>query len=364
MKGDSNSATAESGNIGFYVRRQPKNQAWNNTSNSAWMWYVRKDGYMYSVSGQIGGWNLTLNSIWRGNSAWGNATAKAAYFGASGISITDRFKVSNTGVITLQSASISNYAGFSGVTARHVFTLDESNGLKMTLSTSGSSIPSSVTNSHMYLSEEVFDMISTHNYGITINKNGTEIHGPSNGTPVVGDPYTTIMRFDSTGAHIYNHTDVMGNLSPLNSNSYSLGTSSLYWNAAYIKTLYISSSISSTGNINPSKTNTYSLGTSSLYWNTAYIKTLTVSSGATINSSRITTASEIHSYNADSYAYPSAKNVSNNTNTNLGSITLDAGLYIIEYTANFASNSSGRREAWLSESTTGSNINRYAKTTI
>lgn len=82
------------------------------------------------------------------------------------------------------------------------------------------------------------------------------------------------------------------------------------------------------------------------------------------NQSRITTASEIHSYNADSYAYPSAKNVTTATNTNLGSITLAAGLYIIEYTANFASNSSGRREAWLSESTTGSNINRYAKTTI
>lgn len=80
------------------------------------------------------------------------------------------------------------------------------------------------------------------------------------------------------------------------------------------------------------------------------------------NSSRITTASEIHSYNADSYAFPAAKNCSSGTNTNFGSITLAAGLYIIEYGINFASNSSGRREAWLSESSTGTNINRYART--
>lgn len=51
----------------FYIRRQPKNQAWNNTTNSAWMWYVRQDGYMYSISGSIGGWTIDGTSGLKNN---------------------------------------------------------------------------------------------------------------------------------------------------------------------------------------------------------------------------------------------------------------------------------------------------------
>lgn len=57
----------------------------------------------------IGPWTITDSSIYKTNATWGNATAGAAYFGNSGISITDQFTVSATGDITAKSGSIGGW---------------------------------------------------------------------------------------------------------------------------------------------------------------------------------------------------------------------------------------------------------------
>ena len=50
------------------------------------------------------------------------------------------------------------------------------------------------------------------------------------------------------------------------------------------------------------------------------------------------------------------KSVSNASNTNLGSITLEAGTWLVFIYVHFASNTSGRRSAWLATSATGSSM--------
>lgn len=51
-----------------------------------------------------------------------------------------------------------------------------------------------------------------------------------------------------------------------------------------------------------------------------------------------------------------SKDVSTATNTNLGSITLEAGTWLVFIYIHFASNTTGRRSAWLATSTTGSSM--------
>ena len=48
----------------------------------------------------IGPWNVSSTSIWRGKNTFGDATAGSIYFGTNGLSITDKFKVTGAGAIT------------------------------------------------------------------------------------------------------------------------------------------------------------------------------------------------------------------------------------------------------------------------
>lgn len=64
-------------------------------------------GNIAAATGTIGPWNLDSTSIWKGNSSFGSGSGM--YFGNSGLSITDKFKVSNTGVV------IATNGTFSGV---------------------------------------------------------------------------------------------------------------------------------------------------------------------------------------------------------------------------------------------------------
>lgn len=54
-------------------------------------------GNITAASGTIGPWNIGSSSIWKGNGSF--AAATGMYFGNDGLSITDKFKVSNTGSV-------------------------------------------------------------------------------------------------------------------------------------------------------------------------------------------------------------------------------------------------------------------------
>jgi len=58
-----------------------------------------------NTSGSIGGWSITTNAIYRTNSSFGNANG--LYFGSSGLSLTDKFKVTAAGALTATSADIT-----------------------------------------------------------------------------------------------------------------------------------------------------------------------------------------------------------------------------------------------------------------
>ena len=57
-------------------------------------------------------------------------------------------------------------------------------------------------------------------------------------------------------------------------------------------------------------------------------------------------------------------NVLNNTNTALGSINLDAGNHVIVFTVSWASNASGYRSIWVSDTATGDMINVASKIVV
>ena len=66
------------------------------------------------------------------------------------------------------------------------------------------------------------------------------------------------------------------NILPLANNTYTLGSSSLYWSNAYIRDVSISN-IDVSGNIVPLRDASSSLGSSSLYWSNAYIRDVSIS---------------------------------------------------------------------------------------
>lgn len=63
---------------------------------------------------KIGPWHVTDTSIYKVNSAWGNGTAGAAYFGDDGISIANQFTVSSTGTLKATSGRICCAADGTG----------------------------------------------------------------------------------------------------------------------------------------------------------------------------------------------------------------------------------------------------------
>lgn len=67
-------------------------------------------GSITATTGQIGPWNINSASIYKGSSAWGSSASGAAYFGDSGISITNKFKVDASGNATV-SGTITAGAG-------------------------------------------------------------------------------------------------------------------------------------------------------------------------------------------------------------------------------------------------------------
>ena len=78
--------------------------------NGALSWngdHLTVKGAITATSGQIGPWVINSSAIYKGSSTWGSSTSGAAYFGTSGISITDKFKVNASGELTCTGANVS-----------------------------------------------------------------------------------------------------------------------------------------------------------------------------------------------------------------------------------------------------------------
>ena len=107
--------------------------------NGALSWngdHLTVKGAITATSGQIGPWNITSSAIYKVSSTWGSSTAGAAYFGNSGISITDKFKVDANGNATISgtiTAGAGSVIGPWTVTATSIYygnaTYGDANGL-------------------------------------------------------------------------------------------------------------------------------------------------------------------------------------------------------------------------------------------
>lgn len=64
------------------------------------------NGKIESVEGKIGGWNINTTSIYKGSSVFGTAGTGNMYFGNSGLSISDKFKVDVNGNLTCNGGTI------------------------------------------------------------------------------------------------------------------------------------------------------------------------------------------------------------------------------------------------------------------
>lgn len=62
-------------------------------------------GNITATSGKIGNWTISGNSIYAGNNTFGNASGM--YFGANGLSLSDKFKVTKEGVLTATGANVT-----------------------------------------------------------------------------------------------------------------------------------------------------------------------------------------------------------------------------------------------------------------
>lgn len=131
------------------------------------------NGSVNFKTGTIGPWNLDSTSIWKGNSTFGSASGM--YFGNSGISITDKFKVTNTGVITATSGTFSGTINaISGTFQNGIF------------------------------SNCTFNDLNDQGYGITISRSGDtsvfKAYGSENITQITGDGG---VRVTSKGNYVY-----------------------------------------------------------------------------------------------------------------------------------------------------------------
>lgn len=73
------------------------------------------DGTVNATTGNIGGWSLTSNSIYRGNANWENVSGM--YFGTNGLSISNVFKVNSAGQMSATGATISGNITATTLTA-------------------------------------------------------------------------------------------------------------------------------------------------------------------------------------------------------------------------------------------------------
>lgn len=85
----------------------------NKVSGEEWSFYVRANGYMHCIYGDIGGWTINNSSIYR-KGGWKSSTSGSAYFGDNGLSITDKFWVNSRGEAYINGSIIATSGNIAG----------------------------------------------------------------------------------------------------------------------------------------------------------------------------------------------------------------------------------------------------------
>ncbi len=153
---------------------------------------VTKAGKIYSTSGNIGGFTITSNSLWSGNSAYDNANSM--YFGASGISIKDKFKVSSAGAMTSTSGTIGGWTITDNSLYRTNSAFKNANG--MYFGTSGISIK----NKFYVNSAGAMTATSGTIGNVSIKDDGSMEVGNSYGLLILGMNAYTAIQFGKNGS--------------------------------------------------------------------------------------------------------------------------------------------------------------------
>lgn len=110
---------------------------------------------------------------------------------------------------------------------------------------------------------------------------------------------------------------------PKTTDTYDLGSSSLYWSNLYTKDIHTSGNMSSGGNIVPSTSDTYNLGSASAYWNNIYTQNLFTSGTITASGNILPGATDSYDLGSSSARWNNvyAKNInSSGTTTSTGNI--------------------------------------------
>lgn len=95
-----------------------------NYGNGKFVWdgeTASIEGKIKSVTGTIGCWTLDDYSIYRTNKAF--AASDGMYFGTSGLSISDKFKVSSDGILTAVEGNISGDINATNMTAKGSYSI-------------------------------------------------------------------------------------------------------------------------------------------------------------------------------------------------------------------------------------------------
>ena len=78
--------------------------------NKNWPFYVRATGYMGATKGNIAGWNFDDKAIYKGSgfNTANTSTVINAYFGTSGLSLSNKFVVTPSGALTATDATLKS----------------------------------------------------------------------------------------------------------------------------------------------------------------------------------------------------------------------------------------------------------------
>lgn len=78
--------------------------------NKNWPFYVRATGYMGATKGNIAGWNFDDKAIYKGSgfNTANTSTVTNAYFGTSGLSLSNKFVVTQSGALTATDATLKS----------------------------------------------------------------------------------------------------------------------------------------------------------------------------------------------------------------------------------------------------------------
>lgn len=87
--------------------------------NKNWPFYVRATGYMGATKGNIAGWNFDDKAIYKGSgfNTANTSTVTNAYFGTSGLSLSNKFVVTPSGALTATDATLKSATIDGNITA-------------------------------------------------------------------------------------------------------------------------------------------------------------------------------------------------------------------------------------------------------